>query len=452
MAEQMKESSVNIRRLALQALLAINRDSAYANIALQQYVQKYKFSDTNRRFFTELVYGVVRRRNYLDAVIEHFSGKKIKKLSPVVVEILRLGLYQLIYLNKVPQSAAVNESVKLAKKMTKGGIDRFVNAILRNYLRRLDEVSIKKLAKSKAQYMALTYNQPSWLMEHWLHEYGAAKTEEICRYFNEKPALTTRLNTLKGNMSELVEKIVASGWKGQRSDKIPEGFIVTEHNGNLEQAFAVQEGLLTFMDEASMAVAHVVSPQENERILDCCAAPGGKSLHMAALMKNQGEIVSCDIYEHKLELLRKSATRLGVEIIQTKLQDGRELSPEVIGLFDRVLVDAPCSGLGILQKKLDMRWHKTKESLDTLPELQFEILEKAANCVKTGGVLVYSTCTLNKKENEGVVERFLAAHKEFLMEDASSFLPFEVKGSMVTLLPSENQTDGFFMARLRKEI
>lgn len=444
-------AQVNIRRLAVQALLQINRDGAYANIVLQQMLGDNKLSDVDRRFFTELVYGVVRRRNYLDAIIMALAKRPLRKLSSIVVEILRLGLYQLIYMDKVPDSAAVNESVKMAKKMARG-LDGFVNGVLRNFIRNRDSYSIDELAKNDIERMAFIYNQPTWLLEHWLKTYGEEETIGLCTWFNERPKLTARINTLKGSVADGMAAFEKAGWQAEPTGKLPEAVHITRHTGSLESAPLVKDGLITFTDEASMAVAYVVDPQPGEKVLDCCAAPGGKTMHLAARMANQGHITADDIHEHKLGLMETNAKRLGVTIADFNLQDATHMPETWYNQFDRVLVDAPCSGLGILQRKLDMRWHKTPESLTELPKLQKQIIAEAAKTVKPGGVLVYSTCTINKGENEAVVENFLKTHTDFTLEDASSFLPFEAEGPMVTLWPHRDEMDGFFIARLRKAL
>lgn len=444
-------AQVNIRRLAVQALLQINRDGAYANIVLQQMLTEHKLSDIDRRFFTELVYGVVRRRNYLDAIIAALAKRPLRKLSSIVVEILRLGLYQLIYMDKVPDSAAVNESVKLAKKMARG-LDGFVNGVLRNFLRNRDSYSIDELAKDEVERLAYIYNQPVWLLDLWLKTYGETETIGLCTWFNERPRLTARINTLKTSVADGMSALEKAGWLTEATGKLPEAVHITHHTGSLESAPIVKAGLITFTDEASMAVDYVVDPKPGEKVLDCCAAPGGKTMHLAARMNNEGQIVADDIHEHKLGLMEANAKRLGVTIADFNLQDATKLPQTWYNQFDKVLVDAPCSGLGILQRKLDMRWHKTPESLTELPKLQQQIIETAAKTVKPGGVLVYSTCTINRAENEGVVEAFLKANDNFELEDASSFLPFETEGPMVTLWPHRDEMDGFFIARLRKAL
>ena len=439
----------NIRLYAVKALADINRKGGYANIVLQQFINQYNMSDLDRRFFTELVYGVVRRKNYLDAIIVHFAKRPLNKLSSLVVEILRLGIYQILYMDKVPDSAAVNESVKLAKKLTRG-LSGFVNAILRNLLRDDGNISIDELSRSEEERISFIYNQPLWLIEHWANEMGLDKTEELCAWFNEQPRLTARINTLKISYDDCIYQLTDAGWIVEQDATMPEVLYIDKHVGSLEKSDLVMNGAITFMDKASMLVAHVVNPQANERILDCCAAPGGKSMHMAALMNNQGTIVSCDIHDHKVELMEANAERLGATIIETTLQDATQLPKEWAGTFDRVLIDAPCSGLGILQKKLDMRWRKELSTLKELPALQLQILNRASQMVKDGGTVVYSTCTLNTLENEDVVNKFLATHQEFTLDSIGNDIPVPHEGPMITTYPPRDNMDGFFMARLCK--
>lgn len=447
----MGNEQINVRRLVVQALVAVNRDGAYANVVLQQMIGAHCLSDVDRRFFTELFYGVVRRRNYLDAVIHYFTKRPIKKLSPLVVEILRLGVYQLLYMDRVPVSAAVNESVKLAKKMAKG-MDRLVNAVLRNVDRQRDDIAIEALTQDETERWSYIYNMPLWLLKRWRKEYGDEETLGLCEYFNDTPRLTARINSLKVDIDSCLKKLADMGWVVEKTGHLPEAIYIDKHSGSLETSPVVVDGSLAFSDEASMAVAHVVNPQPGDKILDCCAAPGGKTMHMAALMKNTGEIIAGDIHEHKLNLMRQNAARLGVTIANFQLQDATQLPPHYKEQFDRVLVDAPCSGLGIMQRKLDMRWRKSEAILTALPPLQQAILTSAAATVKPGGVLVYSTCTINAGENEAVVTAFLQTHPEFTLEDAAAKLPFDAPGPMVTLLPHRDGTDGFFIARMRKAL
>ena len=352
-------------------------------------------------------------------------------------------------MDKVPESAAVNESVKLAKKLTRG-LSGFVNAVLRSVLRESDSISIGELAKSEAEEISFIYNQPLWLVNLWIKEMGKDKTVDLCSWFNEQPRLTARINTVKVSIEDCLKELEDLDWIVEQDTYIPEVVYIDGHQGHLEKAKPVLDGHITFMDKASMLVAHVVDPQPGELILDCCAAPGGKSMHMASLMNNTGAIMSCDIYDHKLELINQNAERLGVSIISTKLQDGRYLPDNWKEQFDRVLVDAPCSGLGILQKKLDMRWRKTESLLIELPPLQLEILEKASEMVKVNGYLVYSTCTMNSGENEAVLNKFLAIHKNFIIDPVSYKGAPQAIDGMITTYPPRDHMDGFFMARMKR--
>lgn len=447
-----RKQPINVRRLAVQALSDINRGGAYANITLQQYISKHRLGDLDRRFFTELVYGVVRRRNYLDVIIETLTHKKINKLSSLVIEILRLGLYQLIYMDKVPNSAAVNESVKLAKKMTRG-LSGFVNGVLRNAERQQEKLTIQELAKSDLEAIALTYNQPIWLVEHWNQEMGPEATEELCAWFNEKPYLTARINTLKTDIGGCLKDMREAGWEVSQDLDFDDIIYIDHHIGSLEDSKFVRDGYITFMDKASAMVGRVLSPKPGDSVLDTCAAPGGKTMHLANLMKNQGSIVACDIHEHKLALMEENAKRLHVKIVTTRQQDGTQIPSSQANTYDCVLVDAPCSGLGILQKKLDMRWRKEASILKDLPSLQLAILEKAAMTLKPGGKLVYSTCTLNHRENQDVVKAFLDQHKDFYLDPIGpDELPLTPVDGMVTVQPAKDDMDGFFIARMRKEI
>lgn len=443
-------SPINVRRLAVQALVDIERHKAYANLVLQRFISDHPLTDVDRRFLTELVYGVVRRKNYLDAIILTLTKRPLKKLSPLAHQIIRLGLYQIIYLDKVPESAAVNESVKLAKKMTRG-LEGFVNGVLRNYLRHTEAYTIDELATSDTERLAYIYNQPTWLLERWLKEYGEDITIGLCEWFNTSPRLTARVNTLKTTTEEVVKDMEAANWVVEVSDTLPSAIYIDRHVGPIDESKWFKEGLITFADIASMLVAYVVAPEEGDKILDCCAAPGGKTMHMGHLMKNTGSITANDLHEHKLALMEANAKRLGLTNVSFSNVDATELPEKWYNQFDKVLADVPCSGLGILQRKLDMRWEKEEEQLDRLPALQLEILQSAAKAVKPGGVLVYSTCTINKKENEDVVAAFLETHSQFILEDAAPLMPFKVDGPMINLWPTDHKMDGFFMARLRKK-
>ncbi len=440
------------RETAMKVLQEVHEKGAYANVALAQALRRTELTDQDRRFVTELVYGAVKAGDALDWILRRYINRPISKIPPVIREILRLGLYQIFYLDKVPPSAACNTAVDLAKRYGHKGVAGFVNAVLRTAVREPEKAAFPQGKGHATEELALRSQHPLWLVKHWVKAFGFEEAERLCDFDNESTLLCLRANTLKGSREELLKELADCGAEAEASLWAPEGVTVKSH-GSLDALVPLQEGRAQVQDESSMLVAHVVAPQPGEFILDCCSAPGGKATHMAALMENKGRLVAGDIYEHKLTRIDENAQRLGISIIETVLLDAREAGEKFEGQADRVLVDAPCSGLGVLRRKPDARWHKQQEELRTLPALQLEILKSAARAVKPGGVLVYSTCTIERDENQAVVEAFLAENKEFGMEKTGSFLPCPGSHSedeMVQLYPQRDGTDGFFIARMRR--
>ena len=437
------------RELACEVLNEVHEKGAYANVALVKHLRKAGLNDQDRRFATELVYGAVKAGETLDWILRRYVNRPLKKIPPMVREILRLGIYQLFYLDKVPPSAACNTAVELAKKYSHAGTVKFVNAVLRTAVREPEKAAFPEGNGKATEGLALREQHPYWLVMRWVKQFGFAEAEALCKFDNGQPMLSVRTNTLKNSRSELVEALQAAGAQATESSWTPEGVLIAAH-GALDELAPLQDGRCQVQDESSMLVAHVVDPQPGELVIDCCSAPGGKTTHMAALMNNEGRIVAGDIYEHKLERIAENAQRLGIEIIEPTLMDAREVGDEYASMADRVLVDAPCSGLGVLRRKPDARWNKSASELAALPPLQLEILASAARALKDGGVLVYSTCTIDPAENQAVVTEFLNKHPEFTLEHTGDFLPQKRQEDMVQLYPQRDGTDGFFIARMRK--
>lgn len=440
------------RETAMKVLQEVHEKGAYANVALAQALRRTELADQDRRFVTELVYGAVKAGGTLDWIMRRYVNRPLGKIPPVIRAILRLGLYQIFYLDKVPPSAACNTAVDLAKKYGHKGVAGFVNAVLRTAVREPEKAAFPRGKGHAMEELALKSQHPLWLVKHWVKAFGFEETARLCEFDNESARLCLRVNTLKTDRQELLQELDRCGAESEASAWTPDGVIVKAH-GALDALPPLQEGRAQVQDESSMLVAHVVSPQPGEFILDCCSAPGGKSTHMASLMENKGRIVAGDIYEHKLQRIEENARRLGINIIETLLLDAREAGERFKGQADRVLVDAPCSGLGVLRRKPDARWHKHQEELKALPALQLEILQSAARAVKPGGLLVYSTCTIERAENQAVVEAFLAANKDFALEKTGSYLPCAGSHSedeMVQLYPQQDGTDGFFIARMKR--
>ena len=439
------------REAAVKIINEVHEKGAYANVALVQELRRQELSDVDRRFVTELVYGTVKAGATLDWILRRYVNRPVKKIPPMIADILRLGLYQLFFMDRIPASAACNEAVELAKRYGHPGTVKFVNAVLRTAVREPEKAAFPEGKGQATTQLALASQHPEWLVRRWIREFGYAEAAALCAFDNEQAVLSLRTNTLKISREDLLTRLQDEGAEGEASAWAPEGIRCLSH-GALDRLPSLQQGLFQVQDESSMQVAHVVAPQPGEFIIDTCSAPGGKTTHLAAIMENTGRILALDIYEHKLQRVTENAARLGISIIETKLLDAREVGELYAGQADRVLVDAPCSGLGVLRRKPDARWNKTPEQLAELPPLQLEILSSAARAVKPGGVLVYSTCTILREENQAVVEAFLAAQPDFFLEKTGHVLPGKPReDAMVQLLPQRDGTDGFFIARLRRK-
>lgn len=447
----MKQSSeINARLVALKIIHKVNKEGAYANILLAKEISSNVLIDQDRRFITELVYGTIKATNTLDWLLSKYIDRPLKKIAPIILDILRLGMYQLTYLSKVPASAVVNESVKLAKKFGHQGTVKFVNAVLRNASKNQDNITYPSMDAEPVKYLSLKYYHPEWLVERWLDKLGFSECEELCAINNSSPELTLRTNTLKISREDLIELLSKEGIETVPSILTPEGIIVKQQNRSLASLAALKEGLFQIQDESSMLVGHILDPKPGEFIIDACAAPGGKSTHIATLMKNEGKVLSCDIYDHKINLIKENAARLGISIIESINFDATKLNTKYKNKADKVLVDAPCSGLGVLRRKPDSRWRKSESMLSELPKLQIEILKSAADCVKPGGVLVYSTCTTEPEENINVVNEFLATRNDYSLDDVTKYLPCpnDAQEKTIQFWPQRDKIDGFFISRM----
>ncbi|OXM85857.1 16S rRNA (cytosine(967)-C(5))-methyltransferase RsmB [Paenibacillus rigui] len=429
------------REAALEVLVRTEQDRSYSNLLLHQTLQKYGLDKQDAGLTTEIVYGTIQRMNTLDYFLERFVAKGVAKLQPWVRSLLRLSLYQMMYLDRIPEHAVVNEAVNLAKKKGHQGISGMVNGVLRNVIRQKDTLKLPEHLPP-VERIALAHSHPDWLVRRWMKQLGEERTERICEANNVPPRVSLRVNTLKLSREELITRLVDAGLQAEPSDLAPAGVIV-RGGGNMALTPWYAEGLFSIQDESSMLVAEAVDPQPGDKVLDCCAAPGGKSMHMAEKMGDRGEVWACDIHEHKEKLIAEQAERLGLSSVRTLVSDARKL-PERLpeGTFDRILLDAPCSGLGVIRRKPDMKWSKTEQELDDICVIQRELLNQVHKLLRPGGVLVYSTCTIERGENSGMIETFLQEHPEFEM-DPSQPEPLQI-------YPYEHQSDGFFIAKLRK--
>lgn len=439
------------REIALKALYKIEKEDAYSNITLNQVLKENKnIDERDVGLISELVYGTITWKLTLDEIIKKYSNIKLKKISVWILNILRMGIYQIIFLDKIPKSAAVNESVNLAKRYGHKSSSNFVNAILRkvsvNDYKELEEIKDDKERISK------TTSMPMWIIEELLKQKDIKEVEEICKNSNLKPNTTIRMNKLKTNKKELEEKLL------KREIEYLEGsledFFVLKKVKNIENIDLFKEGFFTVQDEGAGLIVDVLAPRENEYILDACSSPGGKTTYIAEKMKNKGKIEAWDIHEHRVKLVQNAAKRLGINIIQAKTQDATEFNQDLVGKFDKILLDVPCLGLGVIKRKPDIKWKRKKEDIEEITKIQKAILDNCSKYLKKNGELVYSTCSILKEENEDIIERFLKENLDFKIckeneKNYENIVIFGEKDKYINIYPS-NENDGFFICKLRK--
>jgi 16S rRNA (cytosine967-C5)-methyltransferase len=444
------------RAISLDILNRIEETDRHPDDLLNDSFKRYRYlTPLDRAFLTELIYGALRWREKLDWVVRHFSKVPFKKIELEILNILRLGLYQIFFLTRTPASAAVNESVELAKKIRKRGGGGFVNAILRSTLREKDEIPYPDLKKDPALYISVVQSHPLWLVRRWIEELGPDETMKVCVANNQISALTLRTNTLKIHRENLIEKLREKKLNPSPCSFSEEGILLKDPPPISGLPY-LKEGLYIIQNEASQLVTFLLGPEAGERILDACAAPGGKTSHMAQNMRNEGEIYSLDLNREKLNRLEESCRRLGIKIVKAAKGDAALPLSIPRGLeFDRVLADVPCSGFGTLRRNPDLKWQRREEDVRRLSELQFSILSNLSGYLKEGGILVYSTCTVFHEENEDVVEKFLNEHPGFRLDRIIEILPEKyhsfIKNGYFKTFPPRDEMDGFFVARLRKE-
>lgn len=448
----MKNQTTNPRFLALKTLLGAEKMGRYINLASDASIKGSDMSESDTALFTSLVYGVTERTITLDHIISCMATKGARHIEPRVMMILRLGLYQIIYLDKIPTHAAVNETVSLCKNK---GESSFVNAILRNYIRSgHDIVKYPDESLERVKFLSLTYSFPEWICASLIDDYGYKDAKGILDAFSSQPPFATlRINTIKTDLNSYKRSLDALGTAYTDTSycsagiKLTSGAKITELPGFDAGEFFVQ-------DEASQISTDVLSPTPCDTVIDVCACPGSKSFGAGIEMENKGTLYSFDLHENKLSLVKSSAERLGIHILNIKKLDGRTPDSSLFGKADKVICDVPCSGLGVMAKKPDIRYKK-EEDAEKLAALGLEILSRSADYVKVGGTLLYSTCTLRRKENDDTVTAFLKSHPNF------SLCPFEIKSrsedtpdiksdGMLTLMPHIHHTDGFFIAKIKR--
>ncbi|MBV9385251.1 MAG: 16S rRNA (cytosine(967)-C(5))-methyltransferase [Chroococcidiopsidaceae cyanobacterium CP_BM_ER_R8_30] len=442
----------NSRSHAFIALRAVHR-GAYADAAIDKVLREAELNVADQRLVTDLVYGSVRRQRTLDALIDQLARKKAHQQPLNLRTILHLGLYQLRYQERIPSSAAVDTTVQLAKENGLAGLAGFVNGLLRQYIRLAsDKVDLLKLPENPVARLGILHSYPDWVVKVWLEQLGMAETEQLCEWMNQPPAIDLRINPLQVGIEEVEAALVTAGVLVRRIPQMPQALRLIGSTGPIQNLPGFSEGWWTVQDSSAQLVSHLLNPQPGEVIVDACAAPGGKTTHIAELMRDRGIVWACDRAASRLRKLEENVKRLHLQSIQLCVGDSRNLT-QFEDSADRVLLDVPCSGLGTLHRHADARWRQTTTSVRELAVLQGELLLQASTFVKPGGVLVYATCTLHPLENERAIQAFLARQSDWQIDppdpDTTASV-FATSEGWLKVWPHRHQMDGFFMVRLKK--
>lgn len=425
------------RELALKILYKIDKEQAYSNIILNEEIKlnRKRLGDKDIALISEIVYGVTTWKLTLDEIVKKYSKIRLKKISSWILNILRMGAYQIIFLDKIPKSAAVNESVNLAKRYGHNSSSNFVNAILRKIEKKdyedffqIDD-NIEKISK--------TTSMPVWIIKELLKNNKIEDVEQICKNSNIKPKTTIRINNLKTTKEEIIKKLKEKEINYIETDF--EDFLVLEKLKNIENLDLFKNGYFTIQDISAGLTAKMLNPMPGENILDACSAPGGKTTYIAELMKNEGNIEAWDIHKHRTSLVDQNADRLGINIIKTKEKDATVYDESLCEKFDKILLDVPCLGLGVIKRKPDIKWKRSIEDIKVITQIQQKVLENCAKYLKKGAVLVYSTCSILTEENENIIKKFLDKNNNFKI----------VQNGIINIIPDEEK-DGFFICKLQK--
>ncbi|HDK7158243.1 TPA: 16S rRNA (cytosine(967)-C(5))-methyltransferase RsmB [Clostridium botulinum] len=439
----------NAREVALDVLKAVLYEGAYSNIVLNKKLNKSNLKDNDKALITEIVYGTLKYKETLDIIIQSYLKNPIKTMDKNIANILRITIYQIRYLDKIPSFAAVNEAVEMSKKISIK-YSKLVNGVLRNYIRTYKN---KKFYddRNNLEKFSFIYSCPKWLIKMFISQYGIETAEKILKGLNERPNITVRVNNLKIDYDEAFEKLDEYGYNIEEGYICPEAIQIIKGK-NIEKNPLFIEGDITVQDESAMLVAPSMELTEESIVLDLCSAPGGKTTHISEIINNRSKVYAYDVHQNKLSLIEENAKRLGIKNIETDVCDAAVFNKELKEIAHRVLMDVPCSGLGIIRKKPEIKWTKNEKEIKNIIDIQRKIMNNGASYLKKGGILLYSTCTLNKEENEENINWFLKKHKNFKIEhlyygDVDNIIYH--KEGFVSILPNDKM-DGFFIAKLKK--
>ena len=436
------------RQLIVKLLDRFERSNAYADTILETELREQKLSEKNKGLIQEIFFGIIRWRNRLDWIIKKIYHGQLEKTPRFIRYILQIGLYQLIFMDRIPEYAAIHEAVELAK--IKGGTywGKKVNAILRSFQRSEHKIDFPELSTNPVEFIAVYYSHPEWMVKRWIERFGIDDTILLCEANNKTPLLSLRVNTIKISVQELQSRLAQVDVLTSQSPYL-KNFIQAQGLPDLSQLQLFQKGMFSIQDVSAGLACVLLSPRPGDKIVDLCAAPGGKTTFLAELTKDEADIFAVDANLQRLNLIRQNLNRLKLKSVQLLQADGTQYSSQKV---DKLIVDAPCSGLGVLSKRVDLRWKRTPGQLEELSELQLKLLQNATKLVKPGGVIVYCTCTIEPEENEQIVDKFLIENKNFRLEPASKFISKELTTSegFVYTLPHQHGIDGSFAARLIK--
>ncbi|MBL0173846.1 MAG: 16S rRNA (cytosine(967)-C(5))-methyltransferase RsmB [Ignavibacteria bacterium] len=448
--EEIQDLYKGVRGTAVKILTRVERTDAYLDKLLDAEMGSNDFNPLDKRLLNELVHGVLRNLLKLDWVLTGFYHGQYSKVVPNVRNALRVGLYQILFLTRIPHHAAVNEAVEFVKKYRGQKLADTINGLLRNIARNIENIRYPLSANDELQYLSVVHSHPVWMVRRWHSRYGFEATESLLKSNNIRPFLTLRHNAMRIDFTTFINSLAELGIDYRRCFHM-ENYITVRNLPNIRQTRIFLDGHFTVQDESAGLVGRLLDPKRGDTVYDLCSAPGGKALHAAELMKNEGRVVAVDKYGTRLNLVQQSAERLGVSILECVEGDATEID---LPPADKVLVDAPCSGLGVLSKKPDIKWKREPDDIQKLVDIQRNILENAARLVRPGGVLLYSTCTIEPEENAWQITSFLESHPEFEVDDARKYLSPQLvspEGFMETF-PQRHRMDGAFAARLiRKE-
>ncbi|PKM50654.1 MAG: 16S rRNA (cytosine(967)-C(5))-methyltransferase [Firmicutes bacterium HGW-Firmicutes-7] len=444
---------INLRNVCLKILEELETNKLFINDALEGYFNMLTLAQQEKAFINRVVYGTVEYEMKIDYIINQYSKVKASKLKKPILLILRMSIYQMLYMEHIPHSATIDEAVKLVKKRKMINLAGFVNGVLRNISRNIASISYPNEDLNKSEYLSIMYSFPKWLVDYLLVQYDYMTVKEMFEDSLKTPKLCIRHNALKGSREELLRNLKEDQLDVLEGHFLPYAYYL-ENAGALRGLKAFQKGLFQVQDESSMLVGEVANPKEQDLVLDVCSAPGGKTTHMAQIMNNKGLIYARDVSERKLEMIKENCSRLGISNVDISKQDATVFNESFENKIDIVVTDVPCSGLGIIKKKPDIKYNVSLEGISSLIQVQKEILSTASKYVKIGGFLIYSTCTINKWENDKNIEWFLENNTNFdlipIDNDAINKFNTAKDKEFLQLLPTNKGSDGFFIAKMKR--